>query len=131
MSIKLLCILTVYIANILSLQSDTKISPQQKKQFIYVLRYTPQFKESLKWTSKEYELAQEHVLYVKGLFDEGRCYMLGRTTNLFDANLFGIVVVDATNIEEAKSIMQNDPMVKNGIMTGEVNLFSIVFAKGK
>jgi len=53
--------------------------------------------------------------------DEEKGYLVGRTTNIYDPELFGIVIFDAPNIEEAKKIMQNDPLIRNDIMQGTLN----------
>ena len=109
--------------------SDRKKLPQENKQFIYVLRYSPEFKQAVKWTAKEMQIAKEHVQYLKVLMDEKKGYVVGRTTNMYDPELFGIVIFDAPDIEKAKDIMQNDPLIKNNIMQGTLNPFSIVFIK--
>ena len=102
---------------------------QENKQFIYMLRYTPQFKQTIRWTARELEIVKEHVAYLKSLIDEGKGYLMGRTTNLYDPSLFGIVVFDAPDAESAKKIMQDDPLIKNNIMEGELNPFQVVFMK--
>jgi uncharacterized protein len=131
MSIKILIAAGSFLGSLLPGKTDKKELPEEKRQFIYVLRYTSQFKQAIKWTSKENKISSDHVLYLKTLLDEEKAYMAGRTSNIFDPDLFGIVIFDATNLEEAKIIMQNDPLVKNDIMQGEVKPFNIVFLKNK
>ena len=63
--------------------------------------------------------------------DEQNGYIAGRTTNIYDPELFGLVIFDAPNIEKAKEIMENDPLIKNNIMQGTVNPFNVVFVKNK
>lgn len=104
---------------------------EEDQQFIYVLKFTPEFKKAITWTSKELQIAKEHVSYVKALIDDGKGYVLGRTTNIYDPALFGIVIFDAANIEKANEIMQNDPLVYNHIMEGTLNAFNIVFINEK
>jgi len=48
-----------------------------------------------------------------------------------DPEFFGIFVFDASDLDNAKKIMINDPLIKNGIMQGEVTPFSIIFLKEK
>ncbi len=131
MSIKILLAAGFFLGSLLPSKSNKKKLTEDTKQFIYVLRYTSQFKQSLKWTNKENEIAREHVLYLKALMDEERGYMAGRTTNILDPDLFGIVIFDAPNLEDAKIIMQNDPLIKNDIMQGDISTFSIVFLREK
>ncbi len=104
---------------------------QENRQFIYILRYTPEFKQKITWTSKELQIAKDHVSYMKTLIDEEKGYVLGRTPNIYDPELFGIVIFDAANIEKANEIMQNDPLIYNHIMDGTLNPFNIVFINDK
>ncbi|HYF30233.1 MAG TPA: YciI family protein [Chitinophagaceae bacterium] len=105
--------------------------PQTSSQFVYVLTYTAEFKQAIRWGPKESGVVREHVAYVKDLVDEGKGYVLGRTSNVYDPELFGIVVFEAKDIEAAKRIMNDDPVIKNNIMKGVVHPFTIVFLKEK
>jgi uncharacterized protein len=131
MSIKLLIAAVLFLGSLLPGKTDKKKLPEENNQFIYVIRYTQEFKKAIKWTSKENEIAKEHVSYLKTLVDEGKAYLAGRTSNISDPDLFGIVIFDASSPEEAKLIMQNDPLIKNDVMQGEVKPFSIFFLKQK
>jgi uncharacterized protein YciI len=99
--------------------------------YIYILKYTEDFKKNIQWNARELGIAQEHVSYIKELADENKAYLLGRTTNIYEVDLFGVIVFEASSLEEAKKILQNDPLVKNDIMQGTVSPFSIVFVKEK
>ena len=101
----------------------------QKKQFIYTLRYNNEYKANLQFGAKEQTAAREHVAYLRELLSEGNCYMAGRTPNIIDTSLFGIIVFDAANLDAAKEIMNNDPMIKENIMVGELRPFTIVLFK--
>lgn len=99
--------------------------------YIYILKYTEEFRKNIQWGSRELGFAQEHVQYIKELADENKAYLLGRTTNIYDAEMFGVIVFEAASMEEAKKILDDDPLVKNNIMQGTVSPFSIVFTKEK
>ena len=99
--------------------------------YAYILKYTDDFKKNIQWGSRELGFAQEHVSYIRELANENKAYFLGRTTNFYDAEMFGIIVFEAASMEEAKKILDDDPLVKNNIMQGTVSPFSIVFAKEK
>ena len=101
------------------------------KQFIYVLRLTPKYQIAANRSGKESKIIREHVQYLKKMTDEGKCYLAGRTNLENNPNVFGVVIFDASGIEEAKSIMENDPVIKNGIFQAEVERFNIVFLKRK
>ena len=129
MSIKIFLLVSLLIGNFHTKTIEKKRAVQENKQFIYVLRYTPKFKQTIRWTAKELEAAKEHVAHLKNLMDEGKGYFMGRTTNLYDSSLFGIVVFDAPDAQSAMKIMQDDPLIKNNIMEGALNPFQVVFMK--
>ena len=106
-------------------------SGNANRTYIYILKYTEEFRKNIQWGSRELGFAQEHVAYVKELADDNKAYLLGRTTNIYDADMFGVIVFEAATMEEAKKILDDDPLVKNNIMQGTVSLFSIVFSKEK
>ena len=110
------------------LKSD-RIDKTQKKQFVYILRYADEFKKQIRFGEKEQAIVREHLEYLKGLMNDGNCYFAGRTNNFFDSTLFGVIVFDATSLETAKETMNNDPMIKNAIMKGELHPFTVVLFK--
>ncbi len=129
-------LLKILIAGMLLMNapSDTftnKAVVSANQTYIYILKYTDEFRKNIQWGSRELGFAQEHVSYIKELADDNKAYLLGRTTNFYDAELFGVIVFEAANIEEAKKILDNDPLVKNNIMQGTVSPFIIVFMKEK
>jgi len=63
----------------------------------------------------EKAIIEQHFNYVKSLTDRGIVLLFGRTQNR-DAGAFGIVIFRAGSDEEAQSIMNSDPAVKQGIM---------------
>ena len=127
MTIKIFLLACLLIGNFEPKNPEKKQALQETRQFIYVLRYTPQFKQSIRWTSKELEIVKEHVAHLKNLMDDGKGYFMGRTTQLYDPGLFGIVVFDAPDAESARKIMQDDPLIKNNIMEGVLDPFQVVF----
>ena len=131
MTVKIILAVYLLMGDFIVENSERKNLSQDNTQFIYVLRYTDEFKKAIKWRAKENEIAREHVSYLKTLMDEEKGYMAGRTTNIYDPDLFGVVIFDAPNIEKAKEIMENDPLIRNNIMLGTLNPFNIVFIKEK
>jgi uncharacterized protein len=109
-------------------KSDS-IEQTQKKQFVYILRYSDEFKKQIKFGEKEQATVREHLEYLRGLMNDGNCYFAGRTNNFFDSTLFGVIVFDATSLETANETMNNDPMIKNNIMKGELHPFTVVLFK--
>jgi hypothetical protein len=130
MTVKIFLAACLFLLSFFVTKPNRKLLAEENKQFIYILKYTPEFKQAIKWTAKELQIAKEHVLYVKALIDEGKGYVLGRTPNMYDPELFGIVIFDAPGIEKAEEIMQNDPLITNYIMYGTLSPFNVVLLNG-
>ncbi len=78
-------------------------------------------------TPEESRLAGEHFQYLKSLFDSGK---LSLAAQVFDPKgLWGIVIVNAPNIETARGLLENDPMVKGKTFRGEVSPVRVVLEK--
>lgn len=69
----------------------------------------------------EQEVLESHFFYLQSLKNEQRLLLAGPC---LDA-AFGIVVLMSVNEQEAQSIMNNDPAVKNGVMTAELHPFRV------
>ena len=72
----------------------------------------------------EKAIIEEHFDYVKSLTDRGVVLVFGRTQNR-EAGAFGIVIFRAGSNEEAQSIMNKDPAVKQGIMHAELYPYKV------
>jgi uncharacterized protein YciI len=72
----------------------------------------------------EKAIIEEHFDYVKSLTDRGIVLVFGRTQNR-DAGAFGIVIFRAGSNEEAQSIMNNDPAVKQSVMHAELYPYKV------
>ena len=70
-------------------------------------------------TDEETAILSEHFSYLKSLTDEGVVLVFGRTQNN-DPSTFGITIFRAESEEAARSIMDNDPAVKRGVMRAEL-----------
>jgi len=80
-------------------------------------------------TPEEAAIVSQHFAYLKGLTEQGVVVLAGRTLNT-DESSFGIVIFNATSEESARSIMNDDPAVKNGVMRAELYPYRIaVMAK--
>jgi len=127
-------LLKILIAGLLLMNAPVTVFTNEdygsaNQTYIYILKYTEEFRKNIQWGSRELGFAQEHVAYIKELADENKAYLLGRTTNVYDAEMFGVIVFEAAGMEEAKKILDEDPLVKNSIMQGTVSPFSVVFVK--
>jgi len=70
-------------------------------------------------TDEEASILSDHVNYLEGLTRQGVVLVFGRTQNN-DSSTFGIVIFRAESEDAARSIMNNDPAVKKGIMRAEL-----------
>jgi uncharacterized protein len=75
-------------------------------------------------TAHEQGVVEEHSRYLKDLTDKGVVIMVGRTLNT-DESVMGITVFRAASEVAARQIMNNDPAVKNNVMTGTLYPFRI------
>ncbi|MCF7800656.1 MAG: YciI family protein [Candidatus Marinimicrobia bacterium] len=87
----------------------------QKQTFIYQLKLTdPSKAETL--TEDEKCIVSDHFEYLKNLLDKELLILAGRT----EGAEFGIVIFEAESGSRAREIMENDPVIKNGLMIGEI-----------
>ena len=75
-------------------------------------------------TDNEATMLTQHFSYLKSLTDKGTVLLSGRTQNS-DATTFGITIFRAETDDEARSIMNNDPAVKEGIMRAELYPYKV------
>jgi uncharacterized protein YciI len=75
-------------------------------------------------TNDEATILTRHFNYLKSLTDQGTVLLFGRTQNS-DARTFGITIFRAESDDEARSIMNNDPAVKEGIMRAELYPYKV------
>lgn len=89
------------------------------QQFLYKIRLVPRLLDSANWTDKEHEIVGEHFRYLQKLLADNRLILAGRTQNM-DATTFGIVIFLAESEEAARHVMENDPAVRQNVMTAEL-----------
>lgn len=75
-------------------------------------------------TDEEASILSEHVNYLEALTNEGVVLVFGRTQNN-DSSTFGIAIFRAESDDAARSIMNNDPAVKKGIMRAEIFAYKV------
>jgi uncharacterized protein YciI len=70
-------------------------------------------------TDEEATMLSEHFDYLKSLTKQGVVLVFGRTQNN-DPSTFGITIFRAESDDMARSIMNNDPAVRKGIMRAQL-----------
>ena len=98
------------------------------QQWIYVLKPTRLGMVTEGSTPEEDEIVGQHFAYLKDLTEKGVMIMLGRTQNN-DETTFGIAIFEAEDEESARAIMENDPAVKNGVMTATLYPYKIALMR--
>lgn len=101
-----------------------------KKQFLYQLKLIPTLLDESNWTEKENEIVQQHFKALQNLQIEGKLIMAGRTLNM-DPTGFGIVILELESEEEAQTLMENDPAVKEGIMRATLYPYHVALIKNR
>ena len=91
----------------------------EKSQFIYVLKLLPHLLDQTSWTEKERKIVQDHFVRLQALRDEGKVFLAGRTLNM-DPTGFGIVILEVDSEAEARKLMEQDPTVREGMMTAQL-----------
>lgn len=86
--------------------------------FIYKLKVIPRLIPSEAWTDADNEIVERHFSVLQDLQKQGKLILAGRTTHDGEDS-FGIVILKGDE-REARVIMENDPAVKEGIMTAEL-----------
>ena len=78
-------------------------------------------------TAEEARLASQHVQYLKSLLDSGKLTLAAQA---FDPKgLWGIIIVNAPDVETARALLDGDPMVKAKMFRGEAIPVRVVFEK--
>ena len=106
------------------------VEPAPKKQFVYVLKLQPDYKVEKNWTSEVNAIVGKHFNHLKDLTNKGTVIMAGRSDyDVSNENVFGIVVFEAENQEEATKLMNSDPAVIGKVMTAELHPFSVALMR--
>jgi uncharacterized protein YciI len=79
-------------------------------------------------TPEEDEIIDQHFDYFDDLTRNGVVIMIGRTLNT-DETGFGLTIFDAEDELAARQIVENDPAVKNGIMTATLYPFRVSLSR--
>jgi len=70
-----------------------------------------------------------HFEYLMALGASGKLSLVGRTANN-DESTFGLALINSGDESEAREIMENDPAVKEGVMTATLFPFRVAFLAG-
>jgi uncharacterized protein YciI len=82
----------------------------------------------LETTPEEDEIIDQHAAYFEALTKEGVVIQVGRTLNN-DETSFGLTIFEAEDELAAREIMENDPAVKNGLMTATLYPYRVALSR--
>jgi uncharacterized protein YciI len=125
---KLSLVLLLMVAFVGTTYSQQEQNNAGKKQFLYLVRLEKAMYDSTAWAPDKVKIVQDHFAYLQKLLADGILILAGRTEVEFDKT-FGIVIFEANNFEEAKSIAENDPAVKGKVMNVEVYPYSVALIR--
>jgi len=95
-------------------------------EYIYKLVLIERLNQDENWTDEDNQIVNKHFNYLKELLNQNKLILAGRTTN---EDKFGIVIFEAESDESAQEIMNNDPAILNGIMTGELYPYRVALMR--
>lgn len=98
------------------------------QQWIYVLKPTRLEMLTEGSTPKEEEIVSRHFAYLSDLTEKGVMILMGRTQNN-DESTFGIAIFEAEDETAAHVIMENDPAVKNAVMTATLYPYKVALMR--
>lgn len=94
------------------------------KEFVYTLVLIDRLFVADNWTTKDEAIVSRHFKHLVDLEKDGALIMAGKTADL-DPNTKGFVFFQAESIQKAKSIMEKDPAIMEGIMHGTLQEYNI------
>ena len=97
-------------------------------QWIYVLKLTRLEMLTEGSTPEEEEIVSRHFAYLSDLTEKGVMILMGRTQNN-DESTFGIAIFEAEDEAAARAIMENDPAVKNGVMSATLYPYRVALMR--
>jgi len=79
-------------------------------------------------TDEESAVMQTHAGHLEKLLDEGVLVLAGPTYGRINT---GIAVIEAPDEAAARAIMESDPAISSGQMTGELRQMRVSFLRGR
>ena len=108
------------------LSASALAQPAPARQFLFRLQTVRADFTLQNMTEDEQKIVGRHVAYLQGLLADGKLTFAGQA---FDPKGFwGIVVVNAADLDAATALMNGDPAVKEKLVRGEAIPFRTVFA---
>lgn len=78
------------------------------------------------WTDRDTRIAQEHAAYIGRAADEGVVILAGRAQDGIGP---AVVIYEAETADEARSFMERDPFVREGLFGADLHPFRAAFMR--
>jgi uncharacterized protein YciI len=126
---RLLMVGDVRIKNKAILTEKHKRQPEGKKpQWLYYLQPTRPGMLTEGPTIEEAKTVTNHFAYLEDLTGKGVMILVGRTQNS-DESSFGIAIFEAEDESAARTIMENDPAVRGGVMRATLYPYKVALMR--
>lgn len=93
-------------------------------EFLYRLTLVDRLFIEDNWTDLDEAIIGRHFAHLQALQKAGKLILAGKSAGL-DVDTIGLVIFKADSFEEARIIMNNDPAIKEGIMTGLLQKYTV------
>lgn len=95
---------------------------ENRSTFIYLTRpIRPGFVEEM--LPEEAEAMKAHTAFLNQKLNETTFHVIGPCLD----RIFGIAIFEAASLEAARQLMQYDPAVERGVLTGEIHPFHLSY----
>ena len=95
-------------------------------QYLYIIQPERLSMLTEEPTSHERETMAKHFAYLHQLTEQGILILAGRTLNN-NVDTIGIAIINALSKEEARTIVDNDPAVSQGVMNARLYPYRVAF----
>lgn len=96
--------------------------------FIYKIQLIQRLWDEKNWTKEDELTIEKHFQRIKKDFEIGKIIHVGKTL-IENQNGYGLGIFECENEEKAIRYMNEDPAIKEGIMTGSCLAYKVVFQK--
>jgi uncharacterized protein YciI len=125
---KALAALALFLLPVAPAAAQEASAPAGKQQFLYVLKLAPRLLVDSIWTDFDHAVVAEHFERLERLTEEGTVIQAGRTLS-YDP--MGLVFFEAAGPDEARRLMEEDPAVKEGVMSAELHPYRVALQRAE
>jgi uncharacterized protein YciI len=125
---RLLMVGDVRIKNKQIITEEHTRGPAKKPQWLYHLQPTRLGMLTEGPTIEEAKTVTAHFAYLEDLTEKGMMILMGRTQNNDDST-FGVAIFEAGDESAARTIMENDPAIRGGMMRATLYPYKVALMR--